>query len=83
MTTEEKLKRLRKEYRELKKAATALAKCAVTTLHSNGKIGSGTGMTFDRETRQIRHWSTQFFDALDMVGIVYDRDLFFAKKKRK
>jgi hypothetical protein len=71
------------EYQELKKAASALASCAITTLMSDGKIGAGSGMVFNRKTREVKHWSTQFFDALDMVGIVYDRARFFAPKKRR
>lgn len=50
---------------------------------SRGKLGAGSGMTIDLKTRKVRHWSTQFFDALDMVGIVYDRDKYFEKPKRK
>lgn len=71
------------EYQELRKATTALAKCAVMTLQSNGKLGVGSGMTIDLKTKKVSHWSTQFFDALDMVGLVYDRDKFFEKPKRK
>jgi hypothetical protein len=75
------------EYQELKTAATALAGCAISALQSGGKLGVGSGMmiSIDPKTkeRRVRHWSTQFFDALDMVGIVYDREAFFAGKKRK
>jgi hypothetical protein len=73
------------EYQELKAAATALARCAVTTLQSDGKIGVGSGMTIsvDPKTKEkrVRHWSTQFFDALDMVGIVYDREAYLKGRK--
>jgi hypothetical protein len=75
--------RTEEEYQELRKATVALANCAVLTLASKGKLGVGSGMTIDLKTRVVRHWSTQFFDALDMVGICYDRDAYFAKPKRK
>ena len=74
--------RTEEEYQELRKATVALANCAVLTLASKGKLGVGSGMTMDLKTKQVRHWSTQFFDALDMVGIVYDRDKYFEKRKR-
>lgn len=71
------------EYQELRKATVALANCAVLTLASNGKLGAGSGMTINLKTREVRHWSTQFFDALDMVGISYDRDKYFEKKRKR
>jgi len=71
------------EYQELYKATTALAKCAMFTLASGGKLGVGSGMTIDLKTKKVSHWSTQFFDALDMVGIVYDRDKYFEKKRKR
>lgn len=75
--------RTEEEYQELRKATVALANCAVLTLGSNGRIGAGSGMTINLKTREVKHWSAQFFDALDMIGIVYDRDKYFEKKKRK
>jgi hypothetical protein len=75
--------RTEKEYQDLRAATVALAKCASLTLHSNGKIGAGSGMVMDLKTRQVEHWSTQFFDALDMVGISYDRAKFFEKKRKR
>lgn len=75
--------RTEEEYQDLRKATVALANCAVLTLSSNGKLGVGSGMTIDLKTKEISHWSTQFFDALDMVGICYDRDKFFEKPKRR
>lgn len=71
------------EYQELRKATVALANCAVLTLASGGKVGVGSGMTIDLKTKKVSHWSTQYFDALDMVGISYDRDKYFEKPKRK
>jgi hypothetical protein len=72
-----------KDYEELKKATTALAKCALLTLQSNGKVGVGSGMVIDLKTKKVEHWSTQFFDALDMVGLTYDRTKFFEKKGKR
>ena len=75
--------RTEEEYQELRKATVALANCAVLTLASGGKVGVGSGTTIDLKTREISHWSTQYFDALDMVGIKYDREKYFEKPKRK
>jgi len=82
-TKADKKTRTEEEYQELRKATWALANCAVLTLASNGKLGAGSGMTIDLKTREISHWSTQFFDALDMVGISYDRDAYFEKKRKR
>jgi hypothetical protein len=75
--------RTEEEYQELRKATVALANCAVLTLASGGKVGAGSGMTIDLKTREIKHWSTQYFDALDMVGISYDREKYFEKKRKR
>jgi hypothetical protein len=72
-----------KEYNELKKATIALAKCVNLTLQSRGKIGVGSGMMIDTRTKKIEHWSTQFFDAMELIGIKYDRAAFFQKKGKK
>ena len=79
----EKKTRTEAEYQELKKATTALAKCAILTLSSDGKVGVGSGMMIDLKTKKVRHWSEQYFDALDMVGLVYDRAKFFSKKPKR
>jgi len=73
------------EYQDLRGVVVALARCADLTLKSDGKLGVGSGMMLNRSTGTAAHWSTQFFDALDAVGIVYDREKFFEKpsKKRK
>jgi hypothetical protein len=78
----EKKTRTESEYQELKKATVALAACVNATLQTRGKIGMGTGMVFDRKTKKVEHWSTQFFDAMELVGIKYDREEFFAKPKK-
>jgi hypothetical protein len=79
----EKKTRTETEYQELKDATTALARCVNATLQTRGKIGVGTGMVFDHKTKKVEHWSVQFFDAMDLIGIKYDREAFFAPKKRK
>ena len=78
----EKKTRTESEYQELKAATTALAKCVNLTLQTRGKLGVGTGMMYDRKTKTVEHWSTQFFDAMELIGIKYDRDEFFAKPKK-
>jgi hypothetical protein len=71
------------EYQELRKAAVALARCVNLTLQTRGQVGKGSGMLFDSETKTVEHWSTQFFDAMEMIGITYDRDQFFEKKRKR
>jgi hypothetical protein len=68
------------EYEELRQMTVALAKCAVLTLDSKGRIGQGSGMTLNRKTGVVSRWELQFFDALDAVGIKYDRDKYFEKR---
>ena len=76
----EKKTRTEAEYQELKKATIALAKCVKFTLDTGGKPGVGSGMLYNRETKQVTHWETDFFDALDLIGIEYDREAYFADK---
>src|SRR5271163_3022618 len=64
-------------------AAIALGKCARLTLNTNGKLGVGSGMVFDQKTKMVTRWEKQFFDALDTLGIVYDRDKYYASKRSK
>lgn len=66
-----------------KKAALALANCAVLTLQSKGRLGVGSGMMIDLKTRHVERWEIKFFDALDLVGIEYDRDRYFATLGKK
>ncbi len=72
-----------KEYEELRQKTVALVRCVVLTLDTRGKIGVGSGMVMDMRTKKIERWETQFFDALDAVGVVYDRDEYFAAKKKR
>ncbi len=79
----EKKTRTEAEYQELKTATVALAKCVNLTLQTRGKLGVGSGMLYSDKTKTVEHWSTQFFDALELIGIRFDRDEFFSKAKKK
>jgi hypothetical protein len=70
------------EYEKLRLMTVDLANCCVQTLATRGKLGVGSGMLMNTRTKQISHWTTQFFDALDAVGICYDRDVYMKGLKR-
>ncbi len=71
------------EYEELRASTVKLAQCVYMTLASGGKLGVGSGMVLDTKTKTVRHWSTEFFDALDSIGLVYDREAFFKPTKKR
>jgi hypothetical protein len=75
--------RTEEEYQELHDATVALAKCVILTLNSRGRVGVGSGMTIDLKTKKIERWETAFFDALEMVGICYNRDSYYEHKSKK
>lgn len=76
-----------KEYEELRAMTVELANCCVLVLQTRGKLGVGSGMIMSKgkslTDRTIVHWTTRFFDALDAVGISYDRDVYLNKGKKK
>jgi hypothetical protein len=82
VTKPSKKMRTEAEYEELRQMTIALAKCVALTLNTRGKIGVGSGMTMDTKTKEIKRWEEQFFDALDAVGIKYDREAYYAARKR-
>jgi hypothetical protein len=61
----------------------ALAQCAILVLEARGRLGVGSGMVMDMKTKKCERWETQFFDALDAVGIKYDREVYYAKKTQR
>jgi hypothetical protein len=62
-----------------KKAAIALARCAQFTIGFSKHLGKGTGALVNTKTgRSEGPWEEKFFDALDMVGVVYDRKAYYA-----
>lgn len=75
--------RTEEEYQDLRKKVAALARCAMLTLDSRGRLGVGSGMTIDLRTRKVERWETPFFDALDAVGITYDRDKYATSRKKR
>jgi len=70
------------EYQELREMTVELANCAVIVLASGGKIGVGSGMVLNKKTGEVEHWTTRFFDALDDVGVCYNREAYFKGKKK-
>lgn len=72
------------EYQELLAGATALARCVDFALRFDKHLGRGSGLMIDLKTKKIRGpWQEQFFDALEMVGIKYDRKGYYASKEHK
>lgn len=70
------------EYQELLAMTTELAHCCVLVLQTRGKLGVGSGMIMHKD-KTVTHWTTRFFDALDAVGISYDRDVYLNHGKKK
>lgn len=72
-----------------KKIATDLARCVLFALsHAKPPKGlvAGQGMRFYKDEKGKHHveaWEIQFFDALDAIGYVIDRDDFYKKLSTK
>lgn len=67
-----------------RKAAIELASCAVFTLQTSKHLGRGSGvmMSVDKATGKTvigGRWEEKFFNALDTIGVVYDRKAYYAK----
>lgn len=81
-------KRRRKTYRSpySPEATLELASCAVFALKFLSSKGSGVIYNFKTRTTEGT-WQDKFFNALDSVGIEYDREQYFDardnKKKRR
>jgi hypothetical protein len=76
--------RTEEEYQELRKATIALASCVDFALKFDKHLGRGSGMMVNLKTMEsIGPWQEKFFDALDMVGICYDRKAYYKKKEHK
>lgn len=60
-----------------RKAAIKLAKCCVFALAADKHLGRGSGTSINLKTRETRRWQEQFFDALDTIGVVYDREAYY------
>lgn len=68
-----------------REAALRLAKCVVTTLQTDGKIGVGSGLVMkvvDGE-RFVERWDKDFIEALAFVGIEMVDKKTIDKKKAK
>lgn len=76
-----------KDYEELRKAAVALARCVNFALKFDKHLGRGSGlvMTFEagKPPKNDGPWQEMFFDALEMVGIGYDRKAYYKAKAHK
>lgn len=71
----------KKRYRPpTKKQIEALASCVVFAVSHFGRKNHGMMITLGGPNRgKVQPWQDQFFDALDAVGLVYDRDAYYAK----
>lgn len=52
-----------------REAAVKLARCVVMTIQTGGKIGVGSGLLFNRETRKTERWDKEFIEALAFIGL--------------
>lgn len=70
-----------------KKAAIALAHCAQFAIRYRKHLGSGTGVRVHIHPKTGKPenkgpWEDMFFDALDQVGVVYDRKAYYAGQSK-
>lgn len=67
-----------------KKAAIALASCVDFALRFDKHLGRGSGQVIDLKTMKSKGpWQERFFDALELVGLVYDRKGYYEAKEHK
>jgi len=70
-----------------REATLRLASCAILALDTRGRIGVGSGMLLLRNPKTgkvvLKRWEEGFFDALDAIGVEYDREAYYAKTARK
>jgi hypothetical protein len=71
-----------------KAACTALATCVVWALKFDKHIGRGTGMVVQFKDGKptldkLQPWQEKFFDSLDLVGVVYNREAYYNRKEHK
>ena len=64
--------KVKRECFSWKIAALKLAKCVVATIHTDGKIGMGTGLVMSRDVTGKMHferWDSEFIEALAYIGL--------------
>lgn len=71
-----------------RKSAVELASCAVWALKCMKPIGSGSGMLINLDPKspdymKTSRWEEKFFNALDGIGVVYDRKAYYAASDKK
>lgn len=66
-----------------KKSAIALARCVVFTLKFDKHLGRGSGQMVELKTGKSQPWQEPFFDALDGIGYLIDRDAYYRSKEHK
>jgi hypothetical protein len=80
----DKKTRTEAEYQELREATTALASCAVFALQFDKHLGRGSGLVINLKTgKNVGPWQDKFFDALEKVGIKYDREAYYKSKAHR
>ena len=67
---------------ELETMVSRLAGVVIWALEHLEAPGS-VGLTYNRDTHQVKAWQELFFDALDLTGNVVDRKAYYAQKKTK
>ena len=70
-----------------RQSAIELASCAVFTLQTGKHLGRGSGVICKRDKNgkmvSVERWEEKFFDALETIGVVYDRKAYYAKADGK
>jgi hypothetical protein len=69
-----------------KAAALALAKCAVFALKFDKHLGRGSGVVVDLKNggaKSMGPWQDMFFDALEGIGVCYDRKKYYADRAHR
>ncbi len=67
-----------------RKILVDLASCAAFTLDNYKHLSRGSGLVINLKTKEpLGPWQDKFFNALDAVGIVYDRKKYFANVAKR
>ncbi len=83
LTTKKKLTKKTKRV-NWRKAAIELASCVIFALKFDKHLGRGTGIVMNLKTMEPQGpWQEKFFDALELIGVSYDRKKYYSMKEHK
>jgi len=67
-------------------AAIELARCATFALKFGDHLRRGSGVVVDLKNggaKSMGPWQDMFFDALELIGVEYDRKKYYASKEHR